>query len=98
MPTRKRRRSRTGAEPPSRAAPSPSLLLRQRSLDLPCGALPVVRLRSVRRHANLFRKLIGEVHSAAGPGDLVAVHTPQGELLGHGLYNPRAEIAVRMLN
>ena len=98
MPTGKRRRPRTGAEPPARAAPSPSPLLRQRSLDVPTGALPIVRLRSVRRHPNLFRKLIGEVDPAAGPGDLVAVHTPQGELLGHGLYNPRAEIAVRMLN
>ena len=48
-------------------------------------------------HAHLFRKLVGDVDAAARPGDLVAVETPQGELLGHGLFNPRAEIAVRML-
>lgn len=54
-------------------------------------------LRSVRRHPLLFRKLIGEVDGSAGPGDLVAVHTPQGELFGYGLYNPRAEMTVRML-
>lgn len=51
----------------------------------------------MRRHAHLFRKLVGDVDAAARAGDLVAVETPQGELLGHGLYNPRAEIAVRML-
>jgi 23S rRNA (cytosine1962-C5)-methyltransferase len=38
------------------------------------------------------------VDPSAQPGDLVAVFTPQGSLLGHGLYNQRAEIAVRMLN
>jgi 23S rRNA (cytosine1962-C5)-methyltransferase len=74
-------------------------LLRQRSLAVPPdGALPVVHLRSVRRHPHLFSKLIDHVDSTARPGDLVAVHTPQGELFGHGLFNPRAEIAVRMVN
>ncbi len=74
-------------------------LLEQRSLDLPSsGRLPAVRLRSVRIHPHLFRKLVDKVDAAARPGDLVTVQTPQGELLGHGLYNPRAEIAVRMLN
>jgi 23S rRNA (cytosine1962-C5)-methyltransferase len=41
---------------------------------------------------------VDQVDPSARPGDLVAVRTPQGELLGHGLYNPRAEIAVRMLS
>jgi 23S rRNA (cytosine1962-C5)-methyltransferase len=77
----------------------PAELLAQRTLDLPgSGHLPIVRLSSVRRHPHLFRKLIGDVDSAARPGDLVAVYTPQGELFGHGLYNLRAEITVRMLN
>jgi len=58
----------------------------------------VVHLRSVRVHPHLFAKLIDRVDPAAQPGDLVAVHTPQGELLGHGLYNPRAEISMRMLS
>ncbi len=57
----------------------------------------MVHLRSVRMHPHLFSKLVDRVDPTARPGDLVAVHTPQGELLGHGLYNPRAEIAVRML-
>lgn len=99
MPTKKRRRthSESGRQPaPARI---PADLLAQRSLEAADdGHLPVVRLSSVRRHPHLFRKLIGEVDSAARPGDLVAVYTPQGEMFGHGLYNPRAEISVRMLN
>jgi 23S rRNA (cytosine1962-C5)-methyltransferase len=56
-----------------------------------------VRLRSVRTHPFLFRKLIGRADDSARPGDLVAVETPQGDHFGYGLFNPRAEIVVRML-
>jgi 23S rRNA (cytosine1962-C5)-methyltransferase len=69
-----------------------------RGLDLAHpNDLPRVTLRSVRKHTFLFRKLIGEVEDRARPGDVVSVHTPQGERLGYGLYNPRAEMTVRML-
>ena len=51
----------------------------------------------MKRHPNLFRKLIDQVDPDARPGDLVEVRTPQNELLGYGLYNPLAEISVRML-
>jgi 23S rRNA (cytosine1962-C5)-methyltransferase len=99
MPTKKRRHAPldSGRQPvPVRIAAE---LLTQRTLDIPAGEpLPTVRLSSVRRHPHLFRKLIGDVDSSARPGDLVAVYTPQGELFGHGLYNPRAEITVRMLS
>lgn len=76
---------------------TPRELLEQRTLYPGAGELPVVRLRSVRVHPFLFRKMIDRADERARPGDLVAVHTPQDELLGYGLYNPRAEIAVRML-
>ncbi|MGE5192313.1 MAG: class I SAM-dependent rRNA methyltransferase [Deltaproteobacteria bacterium] len=99
MRTQKRRRSQADAPPTPGGGQIAASLLQQRSLELPAGAaLPEVSLRSVRLHTHLFRKLIGKVDPSARPGDLVAVHTPQRELLGHGLYNPRAEIAVRMLN
>ncbi len=98
MPTKKRRHTNSGSPEQSIASATPASLLHQRSLELPAdGPLPRVRLRSVRMHPHLFRKLIGDVDAAVRPGDLVAVETPQGELLGHGLYNSRAEIAVRML-
>ena len=98
MPTKKRPHTNSGSPSQSNAGATLASLVQQRSLELPTdGPLPVVRLRSVRIHPHLFRKLIGEVDPATRPGDLVAVQTPQRELLGHGLYNPRAEIAVRML-
>lgn len=98
MPAKKTR-SRRNAEVAVRPDPRPTPgLMTQRSLDLdPSRPLPCVKLRSVRRHPLLFRKLIGTVDNAARPGDVVAVHTPQGALMGHGLYNPRAEMTVRML-
>ena len=77
---------------------TPGLLV-QRGLDIdPAHPLPKVHLWSVKRHPFLFRKLIDRVDDSARPGDLVAVFTPQGELLGHGLYNPRAEITVRLVS
>ena len=98
MPTKKNRHTHPVAQTQSSSAVTPASLLQQRSLELPAnGPLPRVRLRSVRMHPHLFRKLVGAVDAAVRPGDLVAVETPQGEILGHGLYNPRAEIAVRML-
>lgn len=76
-----------------RAAPG---LLRQRSLDEP-ESLPAVRLRTVRQHPLVFRKMLSGADPGAEAGDLVSVELPDGERLGYGLYNPRAELAVRML-
>src|SRR5258708_30063716 len=99
MPTSKHRRASLGKKQSSSAGQSAAGLLEQRPLELSAdGPLPVVQLRSVRRHPHIFRKLVGDVDPSARAGDLVAVHTPQGELFGHGLFNPRAEIALRMLN
>jgi 23S rRNA (cytosine1962-C5)-methyltransferase len=90
-------RRHTSDAPHPDPRPTPGLLT-QRSLDLDRSIpIPKVTLRSVRRHPLLFRKLIGSVDDAARPGDVVAVHTPQGDLFGYGLYNPRAEMTVRML-
>jgi 23S rRNA (cytosine1962-C5)-methyltransferase len=98
MPIQKRRRATSSGQTHANAGPGAGSLLQQRTLELPANPLPAVHLRSVRIHPHLFRKLVDRVDRAAGPGDLVAVHTPQGDVLGHGLYNPRAEIAIRMLN
>src|SRR5262245_20822540 len=99
MPLEKRRRPPERPDQPDGAGNTAAALRRQRSRALPShGKLPGVHLRSVRLHPHLFRKLIDRADPEAQPGDLVAVHTPQGTLLGHGLYNPRAEIAVRILN
>lgn len=69
-----------------------------RSLDLPVGQLPTARLKSVPRSGQVFRKMLGDVDAAAGPGDLVRLLSPQGEPLGFGLYNPRAEMPIRAVS
>ncbi|MBI3468585.1 MAG: class I SAM-dependent rRNA methyltransferase [Planctomycetes bacterium] len=60
--------------------------------------LPRAQLRSAAYHPFIYRKMIGRVDSSAHPGDLVAVYDPRGELFGYGLYNPRSQIALRMLS
>src|SRR5262249_11613001 len=54
----------------------------------------VVNINTV--HPLLYRKRVEHVDSAVRPGDWVAVYHGDQELLGFGIYNPRAEIAVRM--
>lgn len=95
-------RSRLPADP-ARSSASPlhyadSLLTPRDLLPAVEARLPIVRLKSVRRHPHLFRKMVDSADSAARPGDLVAVHSPQDELIGYGFYNPRAEIVVRMFS
>ncbi|MGO8688555.1 MAG: class I SAM-dependent rRNA methyltransferase [Thermoguttaceae bacterium] len=71
--------------------------LRQRALAPdPAAPIPAVRVGFVPRHPAIYRKRIDKVERAKA-GDLVAVYGPEGKLLGYGLYNPRSEIAVRML-
>src|SRR5439155_25279443 len=73
-------------------------LLDQRSLNIERDQpLPAVHLRSARYHPFIYRKMVERAEPAARPGDLVAVHDRAGALFGYGLYNPRSEIAVRML-
>lgn len=78
----------------------------------PTAPLPAVFLRAAIRHPLVYRKRVRRADGKTKAGDLVAVyHEPPdedlrpapppvgtgGELLGYGLYNPRSEIAVRML-
>ena len=99
MPIRKHRRAAAVGRQSAGAGQPGAELLKQRSLELIAGTpLPAVTLSSVRRHPHIFRKLVGDVEPGARAGDLVVVRTPQGELFGHALFNPRAEIALRMLN
>ncbi len=71
--------------------------VRQRPLvPDPAGPIGVACLRAAVRHPLVYRKRIERVEKAR-PGDLVAVYAPGDRLLGYGLYNPRSEIAVRML-
>jgi len=59
---------------------------------------PWAELRSVAYRTFLYQKMVGQASSDAEPGSCVSVYDRRGELFGHGLFNPRSEIALRMLN
>jgi 23S rRNA (cytosine1962-C5)-methyltransferase len=87
----------TGSQAAWHDAPVAAAVFQQRSLAPdPAAGIPAVFLRSATWHPLLYRKRIAR-HDTARPGDLVAIYVPGDELLGYGVYNPRSEIAVRML-
>lgn len=59
--------------------------------------MPWVRLRSASAHPLIFRRMIGDVDPAAGPGDIVAVYDRKDEFFGQGFYHDQSQIALRML-
>jgi 23S rRNA (cytosine1962-C5)-methyltransferase len=63
----------------------------------PARPLPEVVVKSAGLHPLLYRKRIAHVGATAHAGDTVAVYDGEGNLVGYGLYNPRSEIAVRLL-
>ncbi len=70
---------------------------------LPSAALegdrPILRLRvpGTRRHLNFFRKMVVKPEKFIRAGTIVNVVDRNGELIGCGFYNPKSEIALRML-
>jgi len=75
---------------------SSSLAPRPLAAD-PSQPLPRVRVKSLSLNPTVYRKRIEQVEGTARPGDLVAVYDADHRLLGYGLYNPKSEIAVRMV-
>ncbi len=68
------------------------------SVEAPPGARsPWVLLRSATQHPFIYQKMVRGADPAAQPGDIVHVYDRSGALFGRGLYNPRSQIAVRML-
>jgi len=97
MTAKKARSWRTAATGPVPASSPPASPLAQRPLAVDAaGKIPAATVRSATWHPLLYRKRIARFE-AARPGDLVAVYGPKDVLLGYGLYNPRSEIAVRMI-
>lgn len=64
------------------------------SLNVTISARGEQRLRS--GHPWIYRSDIGEVR--AGAGEIAAVRTSRGRVLGHALYSDRSQIALRMLS
>jgi len=82
-----------------RRPPTPigSVTHSQRSLAIDAsGPIPAVFVQAATWHPLIFRKRINRCDGAM-PGDLVAVYGPDNTIFGYGLYNPRSELAVRML-
>jgi 23S rRNA (cytosine1962-C5)-methyltransferase len=68
-----------------------------RSLQL-AQRLPRVWLKSAGLHPLIYSKRIFRVDQGAGPGDIVEVRDGDDNHVGYGLYNPRSELALRMLS
>jgi len=64
----------------------------------PPAQLPAVWLKTVGLHPLLYRKRIARVDREAKAGDVVEVRDEEGQLAGYGLYNPKSELALRMLS
>lgn len=50
-----------------------------------------------RGHPWIYSGAVQRTVGTCEPGDLVGVHDADDRLIGHGLYNPRSQIVVRML-
>ena len=90
-------RARAPREPAAGPAVRPGSLSARPLCPDPAQPLPAVFVQTATTHPLLYRKRIARVDKSARPGDLVAVYHEDGRLLGYGLYNPRSEIAVRMV-
>src|SRR4051794_40909735 len=69
----------------------------QRSLQ-PDARLPAVWLKSVGLHPLVYRKRLMPVDPDAAAGDLVEVRDADGQRAGYGLFNPKSELALRMVS
>lgn len=58
--------------------------------------IPTVTLKTRISHTSIYRKQVASSDNA-DPGDLVVVKAGDGHLIGYGIYNPRSELAVRLL-
>ncbi|MCA9060584.1 MAG: class I SAM-dependent rRNA methyltransferase [Planctomycetaceae bacterium] len=78
-------------------APSNSQMIRQRTELSPSASqsIPAVMMNRSTLHPLLYRKRLTKIEDAR-PGDLVAVMA-EDRIVGYGVYNPRSEIAVRVL-
>jgi 23S rRNA (cytosine1962-C5)-methyltransferase len=89
---------RTARKSAPRVAKRPlAELLRQRPLADGLDAAPDIEVRAPTPHPFLYRKRLGPFPPHAMPGDVVRLRFANGDVFGWGLFNPHAEIAVRVL-
>lgn len=81
---------------PAEREPLAAEHLADRSLESP-ETPPTIELKSPNWHVHLFRKRLGSWDPGAHHGDLVRIALSDGSTFGYGLFNPRSEITVRLL-
>lgn len=94
-PKRSKPPVRTRPERPS--ADAAYTRLEPRGLAPEPGPLPRIVVRGAVWHPFIYRRQLGDFDPAARPGDLVELTNPAGVTQGFGLFNPKAELAVRVL-
>ncbi len=72
--------------------------LKQETVARDTRETPWVALRSVGYQTFIYERMVGEASADARAGDVVTVYDRRGQVFGHGFYNPRSMIALRMLN
>jgi hypothetical protein len=58
---------------------------------------PWVELRSAAFHPFIYKRMVRSASADVRSGDVVAVFDKKGSRFGSGFYNPRSQIALRML-
>src|SRR3954470_23936958 len=68
-------------------------------MSAPASPRPLIRLRvpGTRHHLFFFRKMVVKPDAFIEAGTVVDVLDRNGANLGCGFYNPKSEIAIRML-
>lgn len=82
----------------SRIPLDPAFLVQRPLLSGNYGSHPIATLKSTTKHPTVFRKRIAKVDSSAKHGDVVKVVADNGEIIGYGVWNPRAEATIRILS
>ncbi len=73
-------------------------IVAQRPLDVPTGGSPEVVVRSLGLSPIIYRKRVAELPAQPlRAGELVNLVDQDQETLGHGYFNPKSEIAVRVV-
>lgn len=58
---------------------------------------PWVQLRSASFHPFIYQRMLAAIDPQAHPGDIVSVYDRGAQRFGSGIFNPRSQIALRML-
>lgn len=76
---------------------TPHSLMERELCPDPTKPLPAIVVKGSLGSPLVFRKRIESIEPSARAGDLAVVYNEEHTLLGYGYFNPKAEIALRMI-